>query len=1149
MLKDKCIIKRLIVALASIFSLLLICTICRADNSGVDGGIRWVIDNEGLLTISGSGPMKGYGCFSYYDNDYPAPWGTGFSRLVICEGVTSIGKYAFYDCEQLESVTLPNSLRTIGNFAFRECSNLTSVEIPNGVTTIGQGAFRLCSKLESIIIPDSVISIGPETFDKCSVLQEIDIPQGLTSIGWSAFGTYYQDCPAIRYAQIGSNGAKALGQSGYSFRVREDPLDYKYVFPEESDDELCVIGIHDSVESLTVPEGVIRIEDEAFSGADFINISLPNSLLYIDGSAFKNCYSLIAVEIPDNVSYIGYSAFDSCIGLTSVKLPDGLDSIGSYVFQNCYGLTDVYLPKDLVSLSYGLFNNCSGLVDISIPNDVTSIGAYAFYNCSSLQSISIPNGVTSINDSTFYNCSSLESISIPDGIERIGYSAFYNCSSLTALIIPSSLTSIGSGAFDKCGPLIASIDTDEARVVSRAGYGFRPISANYDLRYVYDWEDNEILSIVGADKNATSIVIPAVVTDIASEAFRGCDSLESIFVPDTLQSVGYNAFLGCSAVRYANKGSDGAKALSRSSYSFREPENDYDILHLFSENEIVGLEICSVPIDVTSFTIPDDITSIGGSAFEDCSSLSSIIIPNTVKNIKRHAFYNCSNLKEIQIPDDITSVAFGAFENCGAILHLFVNRDANAALVLSKAGYYFHYTGLNYNLKYVFDGDSATGLELNYIEHDMSSCEILPGVTRICDSAFYESRNLTNVFIPDSVITIGTNAFRYCSELTSITIPENVETIGNYAFRYCTKLKSVAIMSESIDFGSSVFSSSPTIYCHKFSDVDVWASQQGYKIVYFEDVEEETIRTVKLPQVDSLACGESAKLFADVFPATGLPVLWESDHPEIATVSDGLVTAISQGSATITAIVGSVEASVIVECYQPATKIELSETEMWIQAKQNFQLIPYVIAPAEATVQAYGWNSSDATLASVTGEGFVTTIKPGDVIISATTEKGVSADCLIHLCYPVETIQFNDINTVNRRLQLVATVTTQDHVYENKLVTFSSSDESVLTVDKDGIVYGKTAGKAIVTAVAYNGISATIELTVVTPMGKLILPANLKTIEDEAFVNIQDTVIYLPEGIEFISSTAFDPSVTIICKVNGYAYNRCKDLGLAVLGE
>ena len=127
---------------------------CGAEGDG--SNLTWTLDSDGVLTISGSGDMHGYGSSG-------APWHGIRSMVksaVIAEGVTSIGGCAFYDCTSLTSVTIPDSVTSIGNFAFQGCTSLTSVTIPNSVTRIGDWAFYNCTSLTSVTIPDSVMSIG-----------------------------------------------------------------------------------------------------------------------------------------------------------------------------------------------------------------------------------------------------------------------------------------------------------------------------------------------------------------------------------------------------------------------------------------------------------------------------------------------------------------------------------------------------------------------------------------------------------------------------------------------------------------------------------------------------------------------------------------------------------------------------------------------------------------------------------------------------------------------------------------------------------------------------------------------------------------------------------------------------------------------------
>ena len=146
--------------------------------------VTFVLNDDGTLVISGSGDMKNY--------DWPSsvPWYDNSSKIIkaqIEDGVTSIGREAFYYCYGLTSITIPNSVTSIGNDAFYQCSGLTSITIPNSVKSIGDMAFRECSGLTSITIGNSVTSIGGYAFYQCSGLTSITIGNSVTSIGNYAF--------------------------------------------------------------------------------------------------------------------------------------------------------------------------------------------------------------------------------------------------------------------------------------------------------------------------------------------------------------------------------------------------------------------------------------------------------------------------------------------------------------------------------------------------------------------------------------------------------------------------------------------------------------------------------------------------------------------------------------------------------------------------------------------------------------------------------------------------------------------------------------------------------------------------------------------------------------------------------------------------
>ena len=242
--------------------------------------------------------------------------------------VTSIGDWTFYDCSDLTSVTIPNSVTTIGENAFAFCSGLTSVTIPNSVTSIGKKAFYGCFGLTSVTIPNSITSIGSGVFQSCSGLTSIVIPNSVTSIGDNAF----YSCSGLT--------------------------------------------------SVTIGNSVTSIGDNAFAYCSCLtSVTIPNSVTSIGGSAFSDCSSLASITIPNSVTSIGSSAFYWFSCLTSVTIPNSLTSIDSNVFCGCASLTSITIPNSVKSISFGAFRRCYSLTSVTIPNSVTSIDIYAFNGC------------------------------------------------------------------------------------------------------------------------------------------------------------------------------------------------------------------------------------------------------------------------------------------------------------------------------------------------------------------------------------------------------------------------------------------------------------------------------------------------------------------------------------------------------------------------------------------------------------------------------------------------------------------------------------------------------------------------------------------------------------------------------------------------
>ncbi len=348
-------------------------TLAWADDSGSCGSnvTYTYVESTGTLTISGTGDMESYASFS------KTPWSaysSSIKKVVINNGVTSIGSSAFSCCYELTSVTIPNSVTSIGEQAFRGCTGLTSVTIPNSVTSIGEQAFYKCTGLTSITIPNSVTSIGKNAFWNCTGLTSVTIPNSVETIRDAAF----------------------YGCSGLT--------------------------------SVTIPNSVTSIGERAFRDCSGLtSVTIPNSVTSIGNAAFFDCKGLTSINVAEDNLY--YASIDGVLynkdKNTLIMCPGG--KTGS-----------ITIPNSVTSIGIYAFYNCTGLTSVTIPNSVTSIGTYAFYNCTGLTSVTIPNSVTSIGDGAFRKCTRLTSMTIPNSVTSIGEYAFSGCSGLTSMTVEAT---------------------------------------------------------------------------------------------------------------------------------------------------------------------------------------------------------------------------------------------------------------------------------------------------------------------------------------------------------------------------------------------------------------------------------------------------------------------------------------------------------------------------------------------------------------------------------------------------------------------------------------------------------------------------------------------------------------------------------------
>ena len=319
-------------------------------------------------------------------------------------------------------------------------------------------------------------------------------------------------------------------------------------------------------------------------------------------------------------------------------------SIGNYAFYGCSSLTGVVIPDSVTSIGEGAFNYCSSLSGVVIPDSVTSIGDDAFWGCSSLNSVVIPDSVTSIGEWAFVGCSSLTSIVIPNSVTSIGEYAFYDCDSLTSVVIPDSVTSIGDRAFASCDSLTEiKVDSNNANykdingnLYTKGGKTLIQYAiGKSDIHFVIPDSVTSIgVGAFGFCSSLTSIVIPNSVTSIGVGAFCECISLTSVVIPSSVTSIGSDAFDYCSSLTEIKVDSNNA--------------NYKDINGNLYTKEGKTLIQYAIGKSDTHFVIPNGVTSIGNSAFKDCSRLTSVVIPDSVTSIGNWAFEDCSSLTSIK---------------------------------------------------------------------------------------------------------------------------------------------------------------------------------------------------------------------------------------------------------------------------------------------------------------------------------------------------------------------------------------------------------------------------------------------------------------------------------------------------------------------
>lgn len=642
-------------------------------------------------------------------------------------------------------VVIPNGVKKIGWHAFEDCESVTSVVIPEGVTAIGWSAFEGCSNLSSIIIPDSVTDIDSYAFAK----------------------TAFYTNPANW-----ENGVLYIGN--------------------------VLIEAQKSLKGIyRIKHGVKTIQQDTFKDcAELTEIVIPDTVIRIDRSAFENCTGLTKIIIPNSVKEISSNVFRGCTSLTSITLPDSLDNLYLGVFQNCKELKSITLPDGLTSIYSDLFRGCTALTSIVLPDSVNFLGNDVFNGCTNLATVNLPEGVTHIGKGAFtgtacYNdpnnrkngvfCIGDYVIECPvslsggcvirKGVKVIASSAFEGCTKLTDVTIPDGITHIDTNAFKGCTGL-------------------------------------------------KSISIPDSVTNISREAFDGCSALESIKLSEGITFVGNNAFRG--TLYYSNKANWQNGILYLGNCLIKVDPELKGICKIKDGTKMIASYAFEACEKLTDISIPDSVTEINYCAFSGCRSITSISIPEGVSRLSSSIFEKCENLKEIYLPDSITgisnydlndtafyknpsnwengvlylgnhlveatdkvrgsyavkngtkTISSRAFEKCPDLTDIFIPDSVECIgwNTITETAYFNNPNNWE-------DGVLYVGKHLIKAKADLSGSYVVKSGTKtIAYNAFGGCNNLTYIFFPEEVRSLGYYNLNTLDDVTAETIDEIAENIG-----------------------------------------------------------------------------------------------------------------------------------------------------------------------------------------------------------------------------------------------------------------------------------------------------------------------------------------------------------------------------------
>lgn len=546
--------------------------------------------------------------------------------------------------------------------------------------------------------------------------------------------------PTTKYTEESIIIPSTVSYNGENYTVTE-------VTGEPDPDEYCdYTDRRNAITSVTLPNTVVRIDDNAFCNIGLRTIDMGENVTYIGNNAFASS-SLTEIEIGKNVTHIGNRAFASS-SLTEINLGDNVTHIGKSVFNRCLSLRSVKLPSSITAIGEAMFANCNSLESLTLPPNVNELGKMAFAGCKSLKTLVFSDCLTRLDSACLANTALSGKLELPSTLKHLAASAF-NGTGVTEINIPAGITSLDSRDAFLCDELTTVVY--EAENLTTAAFPKR-------LQHLTIAENVKTIPEIDSSVTPKTLVYNAINAEFPEKAalkhnFRALTSvtfgpkvnripprllstaiITEITIPANVRSIGKDAF--SNSLRQVNTPSLEAWL----QIEFDEPTSNptYYAKELRVEGE-----------SIRRLVIPDGTEHINNYAFINCEPLVTATLPSSLKSAGDRVFDGCTGLQRIIFPDLTTYLSLEYHSGT-----TFQHSCSNAEYYIGKEP----------------------------LDKTVTTVVVPEGVNRLADYAFNEWTNLESVTLPESLHAIGRSSFERCNNLKEISIPAGVVSIGSNAF-------------------------------------------------------------------------------------------------------------------------------------------------------------------------------------------------------------------------------------------------------------------------------------------------------------------------------------------------------------------------------